>query len=374
MLKNSVIKTLKNQLRMNNQEFSYFTDYVTDKSAKIGISALVGKLSPKISSHKSAWCFMIANQLTNAGFESVDVITSNETDWNNYDIILIDHGMEFKGNFNIFGGANDDLYNQIIRIKSKVKMYSLHHEMPCIGALIEQRLKTGTDLFKTLEQDIDLIKGICANDIPKIDHIEKTDKLCFGDSHSFGMYQAGYMCQRHDGLTMHGALKRGLDSYIYPWIKTLTCYMGNIDVRHHLMRQANPKNAVEIMMKNYEQQLKALQENGVSNIELIHVLPIENESRVLPKTGYYKDTPFYGSWLERTQLSKEINNYIDEMCKRNNWKVYKHSDVYFNDKGELTFDVMEQPKSVHISREYYRWDMAANCPNKRLEKKTMSLF
>jgi hypothetical protein len=374
MLKNSVIKTVKNQLRMNNQEFSYFTDYVTDKSAKIGISALVGKLSPKISSHKSAWCFMIANQLTNVGFESVDVITSNETDWNNYDVILIDHGMEFKGNFNIFGGANDDLYNQIIRIKSKVKMYSLHHEMPCIGALIEQRLKTGTDLFKTLEQDIDLIKGICANDIPKIDHIEKTDKLCFGDSHSFGMYQAGYMCQRHDGLTMHGALKRGLDSYIYPWIKTLTCYMGNIDVRHHLMRQANPKNAVEIMMKNYEQQLKSLQENGVSNIELIHVLPIENESRVLPKTGYYKDTPFYGSWLERTQLSKEINNYIDEMCKRNNWKVYKHSDVYFNDKGELTFDVMEQPKSVHISREYYRWDMAANCPNKRLEKKTMSLF
>jgi len=153
---------------MNNQEFSYFTDYVTNKSAKIGISALVGKLSPKISSHKSAWCFMIANQLTNAGFESVDVITSNETDWNNYDIILIDHGMEFKGNFNIFGGANDDLYNQIIRIKSKVKMYSLHHEMPCIGALIEQRLKTGTDLFKTLEQDIDLIKGICANDIPKM--------------------------------------------------------------------------------------------------------------------------------------------------------------------------------------------------------------
>jgi hypothetical protein len=374
MLKNSVIKTVKNQLRMNNQEFSYFTDYVTDKSAKIGISALVGKLSPKISSHKSAWCFMIANQLTNVGFESVDVITSNETDWNNYDVILIDHGMEFKGNFNIFGGANDNLYNQIIRIKSKVKMYSLHHEMPCIGALIEQRLKTGTDLFKTLEQDIDLIKGICANDIPKIDHIEKTDKLCFGDSHSFGMYQAGYMCQRHDGLTMHGALKRGLDSYIYPWIKTLTCYMGNIDVRHHLMRQANPKNAVEIMMKNYEQQLKSLQENGVSNIELIHVLPIENESRVLPKTGYYKDTPFYGSWLERTQLSKEINNYIDEMCKRNNWKVYKHSDVYFNDKGELTFDVMEQPKSVHISREYYRWDMAANCPNKRLEKKTMSLF
>ena len=54
---------------MNNQDFSYFTDYVTDKNAKIGISALVGKLSPKISSHKSAWCFMLANQIENAGYK-----------------------------------------------------------------------------------------------------------------------------------------------------------------------------------------------------------------------------------------------------------------------------------------------------------------
>lgn len=359
---------------MNNQEFTYLTDYVKNKDAKIGICSLVGKISPKISSHKAAWCFMLANQIENAGYKNVEVITNVETDWKNYDAILIDHGMEFKGNFNIFGGANDDLYNQLIRIKSNVKMYSLHHDMPCIGALIEQRLKTGTDLFKTLEVDIDLIKEICANNIPRIDHIEKTDKLCFGDSHSFGMYQAGYMCQRHDGLTMHGALKRGLETYVYPWIKSLTVYMGNIDVRHHLMRQPNPKVAVETMMKNYEIQLKQLQENGIENIEVVHVLPIENESRVLPKTGYYKDTPFYGSWLERTQLSKEINNYIDDMCRRNSWNVYKHPDVYFNDKGELTFDVMEQPKSVHISREYYRWDMEKNCPNKRLEKKTMSLF
>lgn len=360
---------------MNNQEFSYFTDYVTDKDAKIGISALVGKLSPKSTSHKSAWSFMIANQLRNAGFKNVDVITSTETKWDNYSIILIDHGMEFKGTFNIFGGANDDLYHQIIRIRSGVRMYSLHHDMPCIGTLIEQRLKTGTDLFKTLESEIDLLKEmVVQGDIPRIDYIEKTDKLCFGDSHSFGMYQAGYMCQRNDGLTMHGALKRGLDSYVYPWIKTLTCYLGNIDIRHHLMRQTNPKNAVEIMMKNYEEQLKSLQENGVDNIEVVHVLPIENESRVLPKTGHYKETPFYGSWLERSQLSKEINSAIDEMCERNGWKVYKHPDVYFNAKGELTFDVMEQPKSVHIAREFYRWDMEANCPNKKLQKTITSLF
>jgi len=62
------------------------------------------------------------------------------------------------------------------------------------------------------------------------------------------------------------------------------------------------------------------------------------------------------------------------MANRNGWQVYKHPEVYFNDKGELTFDVMEKPKSVHISREFYRWDMEANQPNKSLIKQTMSLF
>ena len=211
-------------------EFKYLTDYVTDKSSRIAIAALVGKLSPKESSHKSGWAFHLANQITNLGFERVDVITDTETKWQDYDCILIEHGMEFKGTFNIFGGANDDLYHQLIRIKSGVQMYSLHHDMPCIAALIEQRLKTGTDLFKTIEPDIESIRQICANDIPRIDHIAKTEKLCFGDSHSFSQYSPGYMTQRHDGLTMHGALKRGLDTYVYPWITDLRVYMGNIDV------------------------------------------------------------------------------------------------------------------------------------------------
>ena len=54
---------------MNNQEFKYLTDYIKDKNAKIGICALVGKISPKISSHKAAWCFMLANQIENAGYK-----------------------------------------------------------------------------------------------------------------------------------------------------------------------------------------------------------------------------------------------------------------------------------------------------------------
>jgi hypothetical protein len=355
-------------------EFKYLTDYIKDKHAKIGISALVGKLSPKESSHKSGWAFHLANQIRNLGFESVDVITDIETNWDGYDCIIIEHGMEFKGTFNIFGGANDELYHQIVRIKSGTKMYSLHHDMPCIATLIEQRLKTGSELFKTLESDIELIREICATNIPRIDHIVKTEKLCFGDSHSFSQYTPGFMTQRNDGLTMHGALKKGLDTYVYPWITDLRIYMGNIDIRHHLMRQDNPSASVKTLLANYEKELLKLQENGVTSIEVIQCLPIENESRILPKTGFYKGTPFAGSWKERTALVKEMNSGIDEMCQRNGWTSYKHPEVYLNSLGELKFDVMEKPKSVHTAREFYRWDLVNNEPNKKLIKQTLALF
>ncbi len=153
-----------------NNNLVYFTDLEKDTNIRVGISALVGKLSSKLTSHKSGWAFHLANQLKHAGYSSVSVITDNSA-WkaDDFDVILIEHGMEFKGNFNIFGGANDDLYHQIIRMFAPgIRMYSLHHDMPCVGTLIEKRLKTGSDLFKTLEVQIEDAKVICAS-IPRVD-------------------------------------------------------------------------------------------------------------------------------------------------------------------------------------------------------------
>ena len=355
---------LKNQWVQKMQNFKYFTDYESDKSIKIAISALVGKLSPKPSSHKSGWAFMLCNQLVNAGYKNATVITDWTTDWSEFDVVLLEHGMEYKGTFNIFGGANDELFHQINRLFTKgPRMYSLHHDMPSITELIEKRLKTGSELFKTLETRIEEAREICSG-IQRVDHIEKTDKLCFGDSHSFSQYTPGFMVNRNDGLTLFGTLKRGLSEYVYPWSNELRIYLGNIDIRHHLMRQADPVSALTKMMGQYEQ---TLQQAGIKTIEVIQALPIENESRQLPKTGYYKDTPFAGSWQERTNLVKLMNEMIVDMCTRNGWSTWKHSGAYKNPIGELSFDVMEKPKSVHIAREFYRWDLVNNEPNKKLE-------
>ena len=350
----------------------YFTDLEKDKLIRIGVASLVGKLSSKLTSHKSGWAFHLANQLKHAGYQNVQVLT-DITPWDKtrFDVILIEHGMEFKGNFNIFGGANDDLYHQITRMFAPgIKMYSLHHDMPCVGTLIEKRLKTGSDLFKTLEVQIKDAKAICAR-IPRVDKITKTNSLCFGDSHSFSQYTPNYMTDRHDGLTLFGTLRRGIRSYVPENIEALRIYLGNIDIRHHLMRQDNPSKSLKTMMEEYEQQLIDLE---IDNIDVVQALPIENESRPLPKTGFYKDTPFFGTWAERTELVKEFNQLVEAMCDRNGWKTWKHPEVFLNSFGELTFDVMEKPKSVHIAREYYRWDLVNDEPNTKLIKVTQALF
>ena len=38
-----------------------------------------------------------------------------------------------------------------------------------------------------------------------------------------------------------------------------------------------------------------------------------------------------------------------------------------NEKGELDFEVMELPQSVHLRRSFYRWDLVNDCPNPNLE-------
>ena len=348
----------------NNFNFTYFTDYEKDKSIKIGISAIVGRISKQIYSHKAGWPIMIANQLKHAGYSNVTVIHDQSVDWSDYEVILLEHGMEFKGTFNIFGGANDELYDQVKRIFTLgVRMYSLHVDMPLIGDLIKVRHRTGTEQFKSLLEKADMVNNICAT-IQRVDFIEKTDKLVLGDSHCFSTYRPGWMVCRNDGMTMFGCLNRGLKSYVYPWVKELIVYMGNIDVRHHLMRQQDPIRSVDEMMTALEQQLLEL---NLESITLTEVLPIENVSRKIPKTGWYKNMPYFGTWEERSALAKYISIKLNEMAKRNNWNVYKVPAIFKNENAELDFKVMERPQSVHISREFHYWDYELDQQNTRIQ-------
>ena len=344
---------------------------------KIAIDQVVGTVSPRLTSHKGAWAFLWANQLkyyfAQLGEGDVEIkVLHNEESWDGYDLIYLDHGMEFNGeSLNLFGGAQDEPALRLGRLLSvdPLSLVSLDRAMPDYGALGKGRLKACSDVWRNT--DWDAITTACGKmdfmtQESMAEHI-KLDHLALGDSHTFSMYKPGMAVCRNDGQTMFGALKRGLKSFIEPFgpqIKKLTLYFGNIDIRHHLMRQPDPAVALFAMLDEYEKQIKAL---NMDYVELISALPIENESRKLPKTGFYKGTPFAGTWEERTALVTIFNIRLEEICHRNGWEFYSHPNVYKNEKGELDFEVMELPQSVHLRRSFYRWDLVNDCPNPNLE-------
>ena len=342
-------------------------DKLQDKNIKIGIDGLSGPISKRIANHNGAWAHKILNQCINAGYTNIRILDKGEK-LHEYDAIILYLGISYEGTLNLFGGLGDDFCKKMIQLESYPgKLLCLQHEMPDLVDMVSKRLKnSSTSAFAKIIDLEELQKAIDRTE--KFDRVEKTTKLCFGDSHSFSMYQPGYMTSRNDGLTLFSILRDGLKEKIMEKsgidtddLTHLTFYAGNIDIRHHLCRRDDYLKAVEVMVLYLKEQLLSL---NIPNIEIVHAIPIENESRKLPKTGYYKDTPFYGSWHERTEVVKRFNRAIDAVCLENGWKALSWPDNMLNEKGELSFDAMEKPQSVHLSREYYRWDMENNCENK----------
>jgi hypothetical protein len=121
----------------------------------------------------------------------------------------------------------------------------------------------------------------------------------------------------------------------------------------------------------------------INNVEVVELLPAEHESRRLPKTGFYKKKPFYGTWEQRSELVNIFNHVLQQGTKHYGgyttipwpteyvhhtevtidgkevsgiFKECKNQDLIFK-KGMLRFSVMEKPHSVHVAPSYYLWSI-----------------
>jgi hypothetical protein len=341
---------------------------------KIGIVSPISKISSKISSHRAAWAAMWCNQLKHSDKHADDVIeVCHDEDWDRYDMLYLYHGMEFKGSLNLFGGASAENSVPFKKLLEWNKpMVSLDIEMPDYGEHGKGRLKSCSPEWAAIDWDALSEKCKKINCLKQSDL--EADHLIIGDSHSFSMYVAGSVVNRNDGQTLHGALKLGLESFITDYLpkKKITFYFGNIDIRHHLMRHCsgNEEEVVGKLTSEYEKQIQDLEKKHNIKVEVIAALPIENESRRIPKTGFYKGTPFFGTWEQRSNLVSIFNQQLKIICNKNDWELYTHPEVYKNVDGELSFDVMEKPKSVHLSREFYRWDFEKDELNSKLKEES----
>jgi hypothetical protein len=322
---------------------------------KIGLDMPGGKIPQSKYSHNAGMALVLRHQLEFELGQKVDILSGEP--WSDYDVIYLYHGMTFKGSLNLFGGATEEnakFYERLLT--PNIRFVSLDIPMPDYGELCSSR-KTCDDYWATI--DWNKISEVCKN-IHYEHHACRSTKLILGDSHSISAYLPGYMVIRKDGRTLKGALRKTLSKEIVgngipvSILTHLTLYFGNIDIRHHLCRESDPKEAINILITEYEKQILEL---GIPNIEIIAPLPIELETRKLPKTGYFDGTPFYGSREERDEVRQYFSLQLTQMCLRNNWLFSLINDVLYEVSViEYMNEYMERPKSIHISPLYYRTD------------------
>lgn len=331
------------------------------------LTSPINPISNSAYSHRSAQAEIYAQQIVNYALvnegQTIDLTINygnKETNYDQYDIIYVYHGNDWSGVLNLFGGPAglSDKEGLVKLLKNANKVVSLVLPMPDYAALLRKRLKPGEKFGNVLDEMPEKYHPTTTSLSPSF---EGGTGLVVGDSHAICMYRPGWDVLSVPFKTLHGALtaQGGLKQLItdrmgsyHGYFKNLEFYFGNIDIRHHLLRQKNPETATLELVEKYFDQV----DGGFANADskaIYEPLPIENESRKLPKTGYYKGTPFFGSWAERNEIREFFIKSMEQRCQNSDVRFIRWTDCLKNDKGELDFAHMEKPRSVHLARAAY---------------------
>jgi hypothetical protein len=314
-------------------------------------------VATRMASHRGAQGAIYADMIKQTGVDITINYSGKIEDHNDYDEMYVYHGNDWSGSMNVFGGVKGFPYAANTRnfSKFKGKVYSLAIDFPPYHEMIQERIDKakakGNDIqSEWLEVDIDNLKRMYET-AQTIKYPLITNKLVIGDSHSICMYRPSWTVNSVPFKTLNGALNDGLQTYISDFgnIKELECYFGNIDIRHHVCRLDG--DFLENTINLAERYITAVEALPIENVSIYELLPIEHTSRKLPKSGYYKDQPFWGTWEQRNEARLKFREILETKAKRA--KIIRWVNKLTNREGELDFDYMEKPQSIHLSRQYY---------------------
>lgn len=345
---------------------NFFDTSGVAKSKKIGITSLLSNITQKPGSHKGGWTRLLKCQLKYLGYQQVTIL-SNKNSLDEFDVIIFDLGAEYSGTLNLFGGLDEKCWNRVLQLLHfKGELFSWRHQIPDLTTIIQSRWdnKSTHENFRKLElPDMDALQNQFAG-IKVFHHVYPTPFLLIGDSHTPSVWTPIYMIERRDGRTLHGMLEKGtLQKYVRQFedygikLNGIAVHCSSIDIRHHVDRVDQPEYYIAVMAEKLVREIATF---GFTQVEISQTVGIEDESRELPKTGYFKGTPFYGSWEKRNLLRKIFNATVEQVGSEYGYEIIKYPR-YFCDKSEkVRFGVMEVPGSVHTSPEHYRWDLDKN--------------
>lgn len=289
---------------------------------KKGLIGILNNPATSMNSHSAGMVDIVSKLL------EADILIDSD-DWNSYDELIIYHGVNFRpGSFNVIGGIDVYVLLRARRLSEfKGSIFTLDGFQ--LNDFSIKRKLNKWDNFKTIDPIELPIK----------------DNLVIGDSHSISVWpNPSYSINRNDGKTLHGFLKQNHDLSQF---KHIIFYFGNIDLRFHLARQENPIEATKDLFQRYCDYASKY------NSTITQLLPIEDESRKIPRSGQYKDKNFFGS----IELRKELRLIANDIIEKSGIDNIKWPIEFLDKNGNLSFDIMEPKQSVHIRPKYYKRNM-----------------
>lgn len=327
------------------------------------LSCPFNSISDRPASHRSSQGVIYADMIRESGVDLDINFGGKIEDYNQYETLYVYHGNDWFGSLNLFGGLQG--YSNVANVKAfsqfKGRVISLACDFPPYHEILVERILKAQQNNKEiqpewLEVDMENLKRMHIH-APTVKFPHKTDMIVIGDSHSICMYRPGWTVNSIPFKTLNGVIGDGISAGIKDCIpfkdlklvKSLECYFGNIDIRHHLCRiSSNHVQNTKDLVKRYVEAVEAL---PIDDVSIYEPLLIENPSRKLPKTGYYKGQPFYGTWEQRNECRQVFADEVERIASRA--KLIRWTDYLANSIGELDFAKMEKPQSVHLSREFY---------------------
>lgn len=292
------------------------------------------------------WCDILGPGVSIAG---------KDTDLASADVLMLDHGVNFGGSLNLFGGVTDEVCDRLEQILDGTAMLlSLDMAMPDYVAQLEKRIGQST-CSPRLAPMLNALRSRFESAYTHHQSHLGLKKLTIGDSHSTAFAPAGSMVDRNNGATLFGALKNDLIGAAlqnYPTAEELTLVFGSIDLRHHIGRRPDPMAALEELVQRYHLAVQPLLDR-FSKVEVCYAMPVEHEGRKIPQTGFYEGTPFAGSREDRLKWTSYFGMLLDEHFGPEN--VVSPPDTWYGTPGEKFADeCMELSSSVHLSPTHYR--------------------
>jgi len=318
----------------------------------------LGPISNKIHSHKAAQAIIYADQIKQAGHDvTINLVSNKVTDYTIFDEIYFYHGSDWSGNLNLFGGIQAYPNTQFVSALSHFqgKINSLIIDFPDYASMFTDRLTKADMKWDNVHwENLRRLQVEAKTVDPNM--MKRYRNIAFGDSHAICMYRPGWENVSVPFSTLHGSINRGFETFIpdggepfredrYNEIET---YFGNIDIRHHLCRFDNPIEEAHKLADRYGEEVERIRKVFKANVTAWEPLPLEDESRKIPKTGWYKGTPFYGTWQQRNDVRIAFTERL-----KSHTQVYEWTDKLINPIGQLDFEAMEKPQSVHLSRASY---------------------